>query len=371
MSQKISPLLMGYMAKQFIKNFLIVFGIFAGVSILLDSVELVRRLAKYDNFTTLRLLTFTLLKSPEILLEIIPFTILISGVFTFWRLTRTSELVVIRATGVSVWQFILAPLLIAFILGVIKMTLLNPISVLMLTEFEKKEDLYLSVQKNTVNISQTGLWLRQEIGDDKIAIIHAQNVEMPNWIFKPVTAFFFNNKNQLTYRIDSQSAILNNYEWVFINAWSNQLNKDDPNTGTYFEKLSMPTKISIQDIKNRFVSPETISFWNMLGYARIMQETGFSSAAILAKFYSLVAEPILNVALILLGAALSLRAPRQQRGWWLVCGTIITGFAVFFMGDFLKALGISERLPLQLAAFIPAIVTLLMGLTALLYLEDG
>ena len=41
------------------------------------------------------------------------------------------------------------------------------------------------------------------------------------------------------------------------------------------------------------------------------------------------------------------------------------------MGDFLQALGISERLPIVLAAFAPATISLLMGLTALLYLEDG
>jgi lipopolysaccharide export system permease protein len=80
---------------------------------------------------------------------------------------------------------------------------------------------------------------------------------------------------------------------------------------------------------------------------------------------------MLNVALVFLAGALALRAPRMQRGWWLVMGTVCVGFIVFFLGDFLEILGISERLPIMIAAFAPAMISLLMGLTALLYLEDG
>jgi lipopolysaccharide export system permease protein len=371
MSQRLSPLLLGYVARQYLHYFLLIFAVLGSVSILLDSVELLRRLAKYDNLTAWRLISFTLLKSPEILLEIMPFTILISGVFTFWQLTRTSELVVIRATGVSVWQFMLSPLLIACTLGVIKMTLLNPIGAVLLSQFEKNESLYMNVSDNTVKISKTGLWLRQRIGDNKIAIIHAHTVQMPDWVFSPVTAFFFNNENELTYRIDSKRAELQNNSWLFSKAWSTPMNEPNSTKGTYFETLQMPTKISLKDIQSRFVSPNTVSFWNIPNYAHILQETGFSSANLWSHFYSLLAEPFLNMALILLAAALSLRAPRQQRGWWLVYTTIATGFIVFFMGDFLQALGISDRLPIQLASFAPATILLLMGLTALLYLEDG
>src|SRR5690606_41868332 len=105
--------------------------------------------------------------------------------------------------------------------------------------------------------------------------------------------------------------------------------------------------------------------------AKIIADTGFESNPLWAHFYTLLAEPVLNLSLVFLAGALALRAPRQQRGWWLVIGTVCVGFVVFFLGDFLEALGVSERLPIMVAAFAPATISLLMGLTALLYLEDG
>jgi lipopolysaccharide export system permease protein len=283
-------------------------------------------------------------------------------------------LVVIRAAGIYAWQFLFAPLVLGLMIALLKIALINPLSVALISRFEQMEAKYLSVSDSTVNIARTGLWLRQKMSNGQIAIIHAQGVKMPEWSFHPVTAFFFDTQNQLTYRIDAEQATIDKGEWIFTKAWSNKITHDlspDVKTNRYYNILRLPTPISLQDIQSRFASPRTIPFWSLPDYAHIMEETGFESHMLWAHFYNLLAEPILNVALILLAASLSLRAPRLQRGWWLVGMTIGAGFIVFFLGDFLQALGISERLPLSVAAFAPATISLLMGLTALLYLEDG
>lgn len=372
MSQSLSPLLMYYMGRRFLAYFLLIFLSLACVVLFLDAVELIRRLVKYDNFTVWRMLTMTLLKSPQALMQIMPFTILIAAAFTFWRLTRTSELVAIRATGVSVWQFLCMPILIAVMLAIFKMTTLSPLSVVLLKNYEEREAKYLSAGDSTVNLVRTGLWLRQKMTDNQFAIIHAQTVAIPEWSFNPATAFFFDTENHLKYRIDSVSAQIKNKKWVFQKAWLNTTDtQQEAFLPRYYDSLELSTEISVKDIQSRFVSVRTISFWNLLEYAKILRETGFVANPLLAYYYSMMAEPFLNVALVLMAAALALRAPRQQRNWWLVGGTVATGFIVFFMGDFLKALGISDRLPLVIAAFAPATISLLLGLTALLYLEDG
>ena len=309
MSQSISSLLTFYMARRFTAYFCIIFGILSTVVFLLDSVEIIRRLAKYGHFTLWRVLSMTALKLPEVVLELMPFAILIAAVFTFWRLTRTSELVAIRATGVSAWQFMLAPLLVALALGGLKMAVFNPIAATLIAQYEQQEARYISKDNNTVNISATGLWLRQRINDEQIAILHAQTVTMPEWSFQPVTAFFFDRNDILTHRIDSRQANLVSGKWVFHDAWSNTMGKTDSNY--FYETLELPTSISLQDIQNRFASPRTVPFWDLPEYARIMQETGFEANPLWAHFYDLLFEPILNCALVLLAAALALRAPRQ------------------------------------------------------------
>jgi len=82
-------------------------------------------------------------------------------VFTFWRLTRSNELVVARAIGVSVWQF-LSPILVAAILiGVLKVGMINPIGAALVAEFDRLEMRYLRGHGNALDVSHAGIWLRQ------------------------------------------------------------------------------------------------------------------------------------------------------------------------------------------------------------------
>jgi len=62
---------------------------------------------------------------------VMPFAILFGTMLAFWRLTRSNELVVARAAGVSVWGFLTPALAVALLIGVVAVTLLNPIASLM------------------------------------------------------------------------------------------------------------------------------------------------------------------------------------------------------------------------------------------------
>ena len=57
------------------------------------------------------------LRLPYIAMQILPFAVLLGGILCFWRLTRSSELIVARAAGVSAWEFLAAPMLCALLLG--------------------------------------------------------------------------------------------------------------------------------------------------------------------------------------------------------------------------------------------------------------
>ncbi len=49
------------------------------------------------------------LRLPYVAMQILPFAVLLGGILCFWRLTRSSELIVARAAGISAWEFLTAP----------------------------------------------------------------------------------------------------------------------------------------------------------------------------------------------------------------------------------------------------------------------
>ncbi len=89
------------------------------------------------------------------------------------------------------------------------------------------------------------------------------------------------------------------------------------------------------------------------------------------QFHRLLALPVLLVAMMILAAMFALRPHRRGRvGLSIVVG-VLAGFLVYFLSNFVFALGLSGKIPVVLAAWIPAGVALMIGTTTLLHLEDG
>ena len=91
----------------------------SGLVAMFDFIELLRRSASKPDATFGLVSEIAALRLPYIAMQILPFAVLLGGILCFWRLTRSSELIVARAAGVSAWEFLAAPTLCALLLGVL------------------------------------------------------------------------------------------------------------------------------------------------------------------------------------------------------------------------------------------------------------
>ena len=67
----------------------------------------------------------------------------------------------------------------------------------------------------------------------------------------------------------------------------------------------------------------------------------------------------------------SLQIARLSGAGLLITVGLATGFVFYILSDVVFAIGLSGRLPAILAAWTPAGVAVLLGLSTLLHLEDG
>ncbi len=139
---RLSPTLTGYVAWQFTVWYLsFLFGLL-GVILLATAVDLLDRLANKDASLAV-VIEMVLLKLPFLTQEVMPFTVLFAGLACFWRLTRSHELVVTRAAGISVWQILVPVLGVALLVGGITVMVLNPLAAVLLGRFEQFEAKYI------------------------------------------------------------------------------------------------------------------------------------------------------------------------------------------------------------------------------------
>lgn len=365
--RKLFPLTLSwYLIRRYCLNFFVLLAALLVVIYLFDTIELLRRAAKMDNVPLSLTLQMGLYKLPEVGQLVFPFAILFSAMLTFWQLARRHELVIVRSSGLSVWQFLMPVILAAFMIGVLKITVINPVGALFVSKFENLESEYLEHKSSLVTLSEQGLWLRQE-HDEGIAILHSASIKMPDWVLNKVMVFFFSPENNFVRRIDAQTARLEEGQWTFDQAVINAPQQTPEQTSF----LTMATDLTVGELENSFSTPETISFWKLRSYIKVLEETGFDSTALKIHFQNLLAQPLLFMAMILLAASVSLRPPRLRGTSVLIISGVLIGFVVFFTSSLLLALGISQQIPVIIAAWFPAIISFLLGIGAMMVLEDG
>lgn len=363
---RLSSTLTGYIARQFFVRFAAFFFGLIGVILLVSLVDLLDRMANKQEVGLGVVLQLALLKLPHLSHEALPFTVLFAGLATFWRLTRSNELVVARAAGISVWQFLLPVLAVSLAIGVFAVTVMNPLAAILLGRFEQLEARYLRHGTSMFAVSKTGLWLRQadDVGQ---SVIHAQRVTPESMTLHDVIVFRYQGEDRFAGRVDAPRAELRDGHWRLYEA----LVTKPGLAGQFSERLDIETDLTPEKIQESFAPPETISFWSLPGFIEILEEAGFSGQRHRLQLHRLLALPVLFAAMVLLAATFSLRPQRRGRiGLIILCG-VGAGFLLYFLSNFVFALGLSAKIPVILAGWAPAGVSLMLGTAMLLHLEDG
>ncbi|NIA70293.1 LPS export ABC transporter permease LptG [Pelagibius litoralis] len=362
---RLSPTLTKYIARQFFFNFAGFLFAIVGIIFLATVVDLIDRLATKDVSLAVTL-EMALLKLPHLSQEVMPFTILFATMTTFWRLTRSHELVVARAAGVSVWQFLLPVLGGALIVGFLTVTALNPLASILLSRFERLEANYVHNETSFLAVSKTGLWLRQADRGGQ-SVIHASRVSPGSVLLHDVIVFRYADTDRFVDRIDAERAQLRDRHWQLYKAWVSKPGE----ASAFYEEFDLPTELTVDKIQESFAPPETIAFWNLPEFIEIMDAAGFSALPHRLQLHRLLALPMLFAAMVLLAATFSMRTQRRGRVGVVIMAGLLTGFLLYFLSNFVFAIGLSGTIPVVLAAWTPAGVSLMLGVAMLLHLEDG
>lgn len=357
-----------YIGRQFLGSVLVMLGIFVGLILLLDIVELLRRAAVKESIGFDVVIELAFLKLPYLTQKVFPFAVLFGGMAAYWRLSRTRELEVTRAAGVSAWQFLLPALVLALGLGLFKISIFNPVASALLTRFELLEARYFKGQTSTLAISENGLWLRQG-GEQGPSVIHAGNVlqQGTDVELSDVTIFLYHGSDRFNAQILADTARLEDGYWQLAH-----VRILEPEAATvYKDSERLPTDLTLTRIQNNFAPPETMAFWDLPDFIGTLEHAGFSATRHRLHWHNLLSSPLLMCAMVLIAATFTLRHARRGGALTVVTGGVLTGFVLYFMSDLVLALGASDSLPVVLAAWAPSGVASLLGVAMLLHLEDG
>lgn len=360
-----------YIARRFFTMFLMVFAGFFAVLFLIDMVEEIRRFAD-QGLSLAATAELALLNTPQSAYRILPMTVILAAIALFLALARSSELVVIRASGRSALSMLAAPLVAALVIGAIAVTVLNPIVAGTAKQYEAKSSRYKLGEENVLSVSREGLWLRQG-GPDGQTVIRAARANSDGTTLYGASFTTFAPESGPVSRIDAAEATLSDGAWLLKEAkrWHFMLGANPERDATYYEVFRLASDLTADQIRESFGAPATIPIWELPAFIDSLERAGFSARKHNVWLQMELALPLLLVAMVLVGAGFTMRHARSGRTGMMVLMAIIAGFAIFLLRNFAQVLGENGQIPVALAAWSPPLAAALLSLSLVLHLEDG
>jgi lipopolysaccharide export system permease protein len=361
-----------YIARQFAGAVVGMLLALSGLVALFDFIELLRRSVSKPDATFAMVAEIAALRLPYIAMQVLPFAVLLGGMLCFWRLTRSSELVVARSAGVSAWEFLAAPSLCALVFGTLATTAVSPLSSVMFGRAEAMDNAYLKPGGGPLALAGGQLWLRQSdrtSSPQGVAILHAHGVELhgKRLTASQVSVFRLDGRDRLLSRIEAGQAMLGPGAWLLQNARVIRPEQmPEPPV-----MITLPTDLTVARVQESFASPDTLSFWTLPDFIALLDRSGFSSIRHRLHFQTLLALPLLCATMALVGAGFSMRPARRGGVTQMIASGVATGFALFLVSKVAEEFGQTGALPVALAAWAPSVSGLMLAVALLLHTEDG
>lgn len=372
-----------YIATRVLKGIALAFVIVTSLIMLVDFVEATRNIGNDGQFSLFQIAALTLLRTPQLIEETVPFVILFGVMGALYSLNKRSELVVLRASGLSAWRFLWPAVAVSAAIGLIWTTAFNPLAA---KSMEKYQDTLISAAQTDDNQnsapSQTEtLWLREGTEAQQI-VIRGQVYPNRPLILHDVTFYFYNvtaqtegrqnytTTGQTSYseRIDAKTAQLSpSGYWQLTDIIRNM------NGGEMVRAMttSIPTKITPTQLKSDQKILLKTPFWALPRDISAARDAGFSTVRLSMQWHRLLSLPLMLIALTIVAAGVSMGNVRSGGTIRLMLGGAAIGFLVYFFNNLISAFGEAQTLSVIMASWAVPVLVLFLGLAYLTRIEDG
>jgi lipopolysaccharide export system permease protein len=360
-----------YLIKRFLVSFLTVLIIMCCISVLLEMTEYIR---KYDinKIHLVVLFRLSLLNLPEMIYQILPLVILLSSLWMYIGLSRTSELVILRASSRSAIRSLLGPVTTTFLIGLLSIFFLNPIIVATSKYHQSIIDNFTNSTRAITAVLDKGLWMKQGTNNGQI-IIQASKSDPTATFFKDLTMYGFNKSGRASYHLKAATASLDSGSWNLkkVKYWNFETLSDAGTQGMNFSEFSVATNVTPIQILKGFSEPNTTTLWELPKLISRLDQAGFPSIKHKIWFQMELANPILLICMVVIASAFVTKHARISNVGLSILIALSLGFGIYFLKNFANVLGQNLQIPVLVAAWAPPLAGIFISLGFLLHIEDG
>ncbi|MCX6088914.1 MAG: LptF/LptG family permease [Candidatus Atribacteria bacterium] len=325
-----------YLLTQVIHNF--GFGVALFVTILTagDFLFRITRLwlqSKIPFFTIIQVFLYSL---PSFLIYVFPMSILLSVLLTVSRMVSDSEVIAMKASGISLKRFILPVLFFAIWICIGTVYLQEAI----LPTSAQNLQRIIGGDSVTSWLFQENTFFRDRTDKNNERIFYVKKIDREKSLLSGVIVQEYDSQG-LRRILNADEAFLKNGKWIFLNGVMYEVGlSGNVERVVRFEKEEIKTEQSMEDVLKSQKNPQEMSFAELKNYITREHENQQQVYHLQLMLWQKTAIPFACIFFALIGVPLGIASPRSGKavgigmsilivfGYYVllsVCGTIAEG----------------------------------------------
>lgn len=335
-----------YLTSEFFRNLILITACFISLVMIIEFFEKIRMFLS-NNATFHQMAAYFLFRIPMIISQILPAATLLTALMTFGNLSRHSEIVAMKANGISLYRASLPILTIAASICVIVFFLSEWI-----TPYTNERSEYIrlvEVQKRQSlgTFKQNQIWYRGQKG-----IYNFKLFDVTSNRLLGITIYYMGQDMTLTMRLDAEWGEWQDGRWLLHNLLITRFN-----TGEFpileniaHQVIDLPEKPD--DFKVVQKNVETMGYSELKRYIGKLQSEGYDATRYIVDLHGKIAFPLVSIILAVIGISFSLRSERSGGIAQGIGVGLIIGFSYWLVFAFGMSIGRSGALSPLIAAWL-------------------
>ena len=310
--------------------------------------------ARYESYGYWHALAYIFMRIPGKVIEFLPTITLIGSLLGLGALASNSELIALRAAGMSRGRIIWGGMKTGVLIGLCMLLIgeyVTPKSEVRAATFRAQH------QGKPVNTELRNFWARN--GDDFVHVAHAK----PGYRLSGVKVFTV-NEQALVSKQEIREAQFLDEQWQLAHVTEKQYQED--NITTLFDYVRERKQLIETDLfEVASVKPRNMPLTALDDYIRYLDDNALESSTYRKAFWKKITGPLSILVMMLIAMPFVFANRRAgNAGARLVLG-IMFGMAYYIASEMLGNLGQVYNVPVLLSAFTPLLVFTVIGFVLL------
>ena len=259
-------------------------------------------------------------------------------------------------------SIITIPSFLVIILGIFLVAGINPVTSILVKKYESIKGSFEKEQDYLAAVTENGIWIKEKIFG-KNYIIRSEKLENQNLI--NLTIYEFDIDYYFIKRTEARSADISSLKWNLKDATI--IDNDGKIIVEHVDNISYESMYDIQKIRSLYSNLDTISFWNLKNEIKLLEERGYSANEMRAKLQQSIAFPFFLLSMVLLSGVFTLGMNFKENNTTYIFIAILTSVLIFYFSDFSAALGKTDKLPIEVAVWMPVAIIFIFSAVGIIH----